>query len=81
MSTKQHTLLALLCFSALDLNLIHILFAEWVFEEVASADGHIFKCILFSSRVFYGAHSCLICLIKTEKPCNRKPFIVIIFSW
>ena len=54
-STKPHTLFALLCFSSLDPNLTHILFGERVFEEVTSADSHTFKCILFSSRVFYGA--------------------------
>jgi hypothetical protein len=48
-STKPHNLFALLC---IDPKLIHILFAERVFEEVTSADSHIFKCILFSSRVF-----------------------------
>ena len=52
MAKKQHALFALLCISALDPNLTHILFAESVFEGVTSADSHIFKCIFISSRVF-----------------------------
>jgi len=65
-STKPHTLFALLCISALYPNLTHILFTERVFEEVTSADSHIFKCILFSSSVFLCRTFLPECFIRSE---------------
>ena len=66
MARKLHSLFALLCISALDPNLTHIIFAESVFEDVTSADSHIFQCI-FIRHVFFVAHFfCQMCFISSE---------------